>query len=106
MARKNLHEAKRWYQQAAYDLAAARWNFQGTFYNTTCFLAQQAAGKALKSVLYYLGARRQALLTHSVATIEVLKRSCRGGGQGAQPPAPSPTTPPPTPTAAFGCAKS
>jgi HEPN domain-containing protein len=32
-------------------------------------LAQQAAAKALKSILYYLGARRPALLTHSVATM-------------------------------------
>jgi HEPN domain-containing protein len=69
MAGKNLTEAQRWYQQAAYDLAAARWSFQGEFFNTSCFLAQQAAEKALKSILYYLGARRSALLTHSVATM-------------------------------------
>ena len=69
MAGKNLTEAQRWHQQASYDLAAARWNFQGEFFNTSCFLAQQAAAKALKSILYYLGARRPALLTHSVATM-------------------------------------
>lgn len=69
MAGKNLTEAQRWYQQAAYDLAAARWNFQGEFFNTSCFLAQHSAEKALKSILYYLGARRSALLTHSVATM-------------------------------------
>lgn len=69
MAGKNLIEAQRWHQQAHYDLAAARWNFQGAFYNTSCFLAQQAAEKALKSLLYYFGARRQALMTHSVVTM-------------------------------------
>ncbi len=35
-------------------------------YTTACFLAQQASEKALKSLLYYLGARRAALLTHSL----------------------------------------
>jgi HEPN domain-containing protein len=45
------------------------WNFQGKFYNTTCFLAQQASEKALKSLLYYTGARKKALLTHSVVTM-------------------------------------
>ncbi len=79
MAGKNLIEAQRWHQQAHYDLAAARWNFQGEFCNTTCFLAQQAAGKALKSILYYLGARRRALLTHSVTSlIKSLQREVPG----------------------------
>jgi HEPN domain-containing protein len=39
---------------------------KGGFYNTVCFLAQQSAEKALKSLLYYEGARRKALLTHSL----------------------------------------
>ena len=39
---------------------------QGRFYDTACFLAQQAGKKALKSLLYYEGARRTALLTHSL----------------------------------------
>src|SRR5574337_1035269 len=59
-------EARRWFQQAAYDLKAANWNSQGGFHATACFLAQQAGEKALKSLLYYLGARRAALLTHSL----------------------------------------
>jgi HEPN domain-containing protein len=63
---KRKIEAKRWFQQAYYDLQAARWNIQGGFYDTACFLAQQAGEKALKSLLYYEGARRTALLTHSL----------------------------------------
>jgi HEPN domain-containing protein len=60
-------EAVRWYRQASFDLKAARWNREGGFHDTACFLAQQAAEKSLKSLLYYLGARRTALLTHSLA---------------------------------------
>ena len=59
-------EAVRWYRQAAQDLRAARWNLEGEFFDTACFLCQQAAEKALKSVLYHTGARREALLTHAV----------------------------------------
>lgn len=66
MAGKRKAEAKRWFQQAGYDLKAARWTIQGGFYDTACFLSQQAGEKALKSLLYYLGAKRTALLTHSL----------------------------------------
>ncbi|MBI5411223.1 MAG: HEPN domain-containing protein [Nitrospirae bacterium] len=66
MAGQRKSEARRWFQQAAYDLKAARWNIEGGFYDTACFLAQQAGEKALKSLLYYLGTRRTALLTHSL----------------------------------------
>jgi len=59
-------EAQRWFQQAFYDLKATRWNIRGGFYDTACFLAQQAAEKSLKSLLYYQGLRRTALLTHSL----------------------------------------
>jgi HEPN domain-containing protein len=63
-ARRN--EARRWFQQAQYDLKAARWNAEGGFHNTACSLAQQAAEKALKSLHYYLGSGRSSLLTHSL----------------------------------------
>jgi len=66
MAGMRHAEARRWWQQASYDLQAVRWNIQGGFYDTACFLAQQASAKALKSLLYSLGARRIALLTHSL----------------------------------------
>lgn len=66
MAGKRRPEATRWFQQALHDLRAVRWNIEGGFHSTACFLAQQAAEKALKSLLYFLGARRTALMTHSV----------------------------------------
>ena len=66
MPGKRKAETRRWFQQALYDLRAARWNIEGGFHDTACFLAQQVGEKALKSLLYYLGARRQALLTHSL----------------------------------------
>ena len=66
MTSKRKTEAQRWFRQAFYDLKATRWNIQGGFYDTACFLAQQAGEKALKSLLYYQGARRSALLTHSL----------------------------------------
>lgn len=62
----NRHEeAKRWLLQSRYDLKAARWNIEGGFFDTACFLSQQAAEKALKSVLYYSGADRKRMLSHS-----------------------------------------
>src|SRR2546425_13311997 len=66
MSSKRKAEATRWFRQAEYDLKAARWNIQGGFYDAACFLAQQTGEKALKSLLYYLGARRTALFTHSL----------------------------------------
>jgi HEPN domain-containing protein len=66
MSGKRKAEASRWVRQAGYDLKAARWTIEGGFHDTACFLAQQAGEKALKSLLYYLGARRTALLTHSL----------------------------------------
>ena len=66
MAGKRRSEATRWFQQALHDLRAVRWNIEGGFHSTACFLAQQAAEKALKSLLYFLGARRTAIMTHSV----------------------------------------
>jgi HEPN domain-containing protein len=66
MTGKRRAEATRWFQQALYDLRAARWNIEGGFHDTASFLAQQAGEKAVKSLLYYVGSRRTALLTHSV----------------------------------------
>ncbi len=66
MTSKRKTDAALWFHQAGYDLKASRWNIQGGFHDTACFLAQQAGEKALKSLLYYLGARRAALFTHSL----------------------------------------
>jgi HEPN domain-containing protein len=71
MIGKRKTEARRWFQQAYYDLKATRWNIEGGFYDTACFLAQQAAEKALKSILYFTGSRRKALMTHS--TVEMVR---------------------------------
>ena len=78
MTGKRQIEAQRWFQQAFYDLKATRWNIQGGFYDTACFLAQQTAEKALKALLYFQGARRTALLTHSL--VEMV----REGGKKAE----------------------
>lgn len=53
----NLAQARRWYTQAAHDLASARWSAQGEFYALACFQAQQAAEKHLKAYLYAKGWR-------------------------------------------------
>jgi HEPN domain-containing protein len=62
-------EARRWYLQAQHDIRAAEWNLRGGFHDTACFLAQQAAEKALKSLHYHLGSARRFLLTHSVVVL-------------------------------------
>src|SRR6266540_470649 len=49
MNSKRKAEATRWFRQAEYDLKAARWNIQGGFQVTACFLAQQTGKKALES---------------------------------------------------------
>lgn len=66
MAENRKAETRRWFQESYYDLQAVRWNIQGKFYNTACFLAQQSGEKALKSLLYYFGARKKAIHTHSL----------------------------------------
>jgi HEPN domain-containing protein len=81
MTGKRTVEARRWFQQATYDLKAAHWNVEGKFCDTACFLAQQAGEKALKSLLYYLGARRTALLTHSL--VEMVLESQKKGAISA-----------------------
>jgi HEPN domain-containing protein len=69
------NEARRWFHQASYDLKAARWNIQGGFNDTACFLAQQSAEKALKSLHYYIRSSRHRLLTHSI--VEMLQTAGR-----------------------------
>lgn len=64
-----IEEAQRWLRQAQHDVRAAEWSLQGGFHDTACFVAQQAAEKALKSLHYFLGTGRRVLLTHSVVTL-------------------------------------
>lgn len=51
-------EARRWWAQALDDVAFVEWVKQeGRFFDKGCFLAQQAAEKALKAVAYAGGKR-------------------------------------------------
>ncbi len=56
-------EAERWIEQGRRDLAAARYLAEGGHHNVACYMAQQAAEKALKAVLYAAGA--DLVLGHS-----------------------------------------
>ena len=60
-------EAERWRRQAANDLDFARVALRERFYAQACFVAQQAAEKAVKAVAYGLGER--AVLGHSLVTL-------------------------------------
>lgn len=68
-------EARKWFQQADSDLEAVRWNIEGKFYDTACFLAQQSGEKAVKALLFYLGSKKRALLSHSL--YEMLKDAAK-----------------------------
>ena len=48
-----MHRAKDWLDQAYADLSAAKDSKKTAHYEWTCFQAQQAAKKALKSILLY-----------------------------------------------------
>ena len=52
-------EARRWLAAAGEELAWARYAADGGFHAPACFHAQQGAGKAVKAVHYYHGARVQ-----------------------------------------------
>jgi len=60
-------EGSRWLKQAERDLDDARYAFSGERYNLVCFLAQQAAEKAIKAYLYLSGEER--VFGHSVADL-------------------------------------
>jgi len=51
-----MTEAARWLEQARRDLDDAEFAASGSRWNLACFLAQQAAEKALKAYLYACGA--------------------------------------------------
>lgn len=51
-------DARRWWEQALDDLAFIRWvQEEGRFFDKGCFMAQQAAEKALKACHYARGER-------------------------------------------------
>jgi HEPN domain-containing protein len=66
----NLEEAHRWLAQARHDAEAAALNAREGYAALACFLAQQAAEKALKAYLYAQGER--AVIGH--ATYLLLKQ--------------------------------
>jgi HEPN domain-containing protein len=55
-----------WMAQAKRDLAQAEWSVEGKFYEWACFVAQQAAKKAVKAVYQ---ARHAAAWGHSVGSL-------------------------------------
>ena len=63
-------EARRWWRQARHDLEAAGVNGRNAFHDVACFLAQQAAEKALKAFLYLQG--ENPVLGHSL--FELVRR--------------------------------
>jgi len=69
---RNLQEAHRWLAQAGYDADAAALNAREGYAALACFLAQQAAEKALKAYLYAQGER--AVIGHATY---LLLRQCQ-----------------------------
>ena len=69
----NRQEADRWLTQAQHDLRAAVLNRRESFPEIACFLAQQAAEKALRAFLYAQG--KQMVSDHAV---HLLARACAG----------------------------
>jgi HEPN domain-containing protein len=69
---RNLEEARRWLAQARHDADAAALNAREGYAALACFLAQQAAEKALKAYLYAQGER--AVVGHAT---HLLLRRCQ-----------------------------
>jgi len=55
--------SKDWFNQAKRDLENARYELEGRFYEFSCFLSEQAAEKAMKSLYQKIGAE---VFGHSV----------------------------------------
>lgn len=60
----NKFECERWLKQAKFDLSAAEDSMNKGNFEWSCFQAQQAGEKALKSYLFLN--RKRAILSHSV----------------------------------------
>ncbi len=60
-------EGLRWLEQAEADRRGAQLLFDGASYHLTCFIAQQAAEKALKAYLYAQG--EELVIGHSVEAL-------------------------------------
>jgi HEPN domain-containing protein len=62
-----LEEGLRWLHQAQQDIDDALYAHRGRRFNLACFMAQQAAEKAIKAFLYAQG--RTLVIGHSVARL-------------------------------------
>lgn len=72
-----LEEGKRWLRQALQDLDDVKFTLNGDRYHLACYLAQQAAEKALKAILYAKGA--EIVFGHSVAELAIKAgKYCKG----------------------------
>ena len=73
MTENDQLQARRWLDQALADLRAARDLDRLEHHNLACFHSQQAAEKALKGLLYSLGAKK--VLGHSVQELSEAVRT-------------------------------
>ncbi|MCD6312337.1 MAG: HEPN domain-containing protein [Thaumarchaeota archaeon] len=74
-----MERSRDWIKQARRDLEAAEHQLAGEFYEWACFLAQQAAEKAVKAFFQKLGAEA---FSHSVAgPLSSLPEKLRPGGE-------------------------
>lgn len=71
-------ESERWFRQAEQDLGAASHLLDSSDYNWACFVAQQAAEKAVKSV--YAARRQDVERVHSILVL--IRGDQRAGVQG------------------------
>ena len=64
-------KAKDWFKQASRDLEMAQLAFEQGYYEWTCFCAQQAGEKRIKSVLYELeiGLSKKDFMVHDLISI-------------------------------------
>ena len=67
MKNRKTNEGIRWFEQSKRDIDDAIYAMKGERFNLSCFIAQQAAEKALKAFLYYCGA--ESVWGHSVAEL-------------------------------------
>lgn len=65
--RERWEEAQRWFEQARWDVGAARRVREAGLYSLACFVSQQAAEKALKAYLFCQGL--EVIREHSVGRL-------------------------------------
>lgn len=68
--RASREEARRWLRQAENDLSFGRLALREGYFSQACFIAQQTAEKALKSLAY--GAGDRLVIGHSL--VELIRR--------------------------------